>query len=48
MDKGYMKFLLKKINFIFLSGYGTYEDNSVIYSSLVGTVEKTNKFANFV
>jgi len=30
------------------SGYGTYEDNSVIYSSLVGTVEKTNKYNNSV
>ena len=40
-----MKFFHKNYSILIFkfSGFGTYEDNSVIYSSLVGTVEKTNK-----
>lgn len=28
----------------FFSGHGTFEENGKIFSSLVGTVEKTNRY----
>ena len=49
-EQGFMQYyhLKSLFSYVYDSGHGTYEKDGVIFSSLMGTIEKTDKYNFFI